>query len=228
MSEIIIKGFKIKYTPIERFEENSPPMNREILKQDFLELKQIFDKNRLEFLLTAGTLLGAIRENNFIEYDTDVDIICRDEDNLLRIIPQIQEHGFKFIRYQNDPGYITYTFIKSNIHIDVYIAWQIGKYYYLWGGKIKSMFIDKSIKYNFLDEVFLIPKYYKKFLVLLYGKNWMTPVKNKPGPSYINQDKEAAGAVFEFIRKITPQKVRVVMRNLVFIKNIRDYIYGHK
>ena len=38
------------------------------------DMKKILDENNQEFFLICGTLLGCIRNNDFIPYDIDIDI----------------------------------------------------------------------------------------------------------------------------------------------------------
>jgi hypothetical protein len=223
MEEITIKGIKLEYTPVDQFWEKCGPLNRKTLAYDFLEMKRIFEENNLEFSLTCGTLLGAIRENNFIDHDIDIDIIIKDEYKLLTIIPKIQKHGFNFIRYQNDEKYTIYTFIRTNVYIDIYMAIPAGKYYYLWGGKVNRIYVDKLIPYKFLGEHFLIPKYYRRFLVLLYGKNWKIPVKNRPSDQ-INQDKIFRRYVLRILNKIKkffPKGIKEILKRTLLWKKIR-------
>ena len=48
-------------------------MNKQ--KELLLELKNLLDKNNITFWLMTGTLLGAIRENDFLAHDpNDIDI----------------------------------------------------------------------------------------------------------------------------------------------------------
>ncbi|GAI17296.1 unnamed protein product, partial [marine sediment metagenome] len=44
-------------------------MDIEAAKQDLLEIKEILDRLKIKFWLSDGTLLGAVREKNFISYD---------------------------------------------------------------------------------------------------------------------------------------------------------------
>ena len=41
------------------------------------ELSQILNSNKIKHYITGGTLLGAIREKNFIKWDWDVEITYR-------------------------------------------------------------------------------------------------------------------------------------------------------
>ena len=53
---------------------NTRCLNQDDAKSLLLDVKEVFDKNGMEFFLVFGTLLGAYRENNFIKHDTDIDI----------------------------------------------------------------------------------------------------------------------------------------------------------
>ena len=43
--------------------------DKNIAKENLLDIKKIFDENNLFFYLANGTLLGAVRDNDFIEYE---------------------------------------------------------------------------------------------------------------------------------------------------------------
>ena len=45
-----------------------------IARENLLLFKDIVSKHHIPFGLIAGTLLGAIREHDFIEHDEDVDL----------------------------------------------------------------------------------------------------------------------------------------------------------
>ena len=49
----------------------------EYCRQLLINTKKLLDDNNIEFILDYGTLLGAYRDNQFIPYDSDIDIsIC--------------------------------------------------------------------------------------------------------------------------------------------------------
>lgn len=49
-------------------------MNKERAKQVLFDIIDIFEKYNIEYFLFLGTLLGAVREKDFIEGDNDIDI----------------------------------------------------------------------------------------------------------------------------------------------------------
>jgi len=49
-------------------------MDRELATEDLLLVKKVFDQNQTPFFLAYGTLLGAVREGDFIAHDDDIDL----------------------------------------------------------------------------------------------------------------------------------------------------------
>jgi len=45
-----------------------------IAKKNLLDFRRILNRNGIKFGLIYGTLLGAIREQNFIKHDEDTDV----------------------------------------------------------------------------------------------------------------------------------------------------------
>ena len=185
MEEIKIKGKCFNYEPEQLSYETSVVIDKDIARENLLLFKKIADRNNFNFLIFYGTLLGAIREHDFISHDIDIDVVTNDEDKLLEIIPELINNGFKFIRYESSPSLKSYTtlysFRRSSVYIDVYIAYKEKNKYNLLNCYIKKSFIENKMQYEFLDEKFTIPKEYIKILKLLYGKDWKIPQKNKPG-----------------------------------------------
>jgi hypothetical protein len=73
-----LKGkYTYKYVPIFL---GIKPIDKAIAKENLLLLKDILDKNHLRFLLLFGTLLGAVREHDFIAHDEDIDLVMKKED----------------------------------------------------------------------------------------------------------------------------------------------------
>ena len=157
-----------------------------------IDIKKILDENNQEFFLTCGTLLGYVRNNDFIPYDEDIDISILKEKFNIDIIDKIKQSK-KFI-LETTYGSIENSFEVSfrhinNTKIDIFIMYQIKDNYYYsasfngicsskkegyckWGNTINGF-----INITFKNNNFLIPSNFEQYLEELYGKNWKIPKK---------------------------------------------------
>lgn len=182
MKSITIKGKPFLFREVELTYENATIINPTIAKQNLLDFKKVLDHNELIFFIMHGTLLGAIRENNFIKHDIDIDTCTINEKKLIETIPLLDEVGLKLCRYE--PTYM-YSFIRDGVYIDVYIVNKlqglVGISYVRYLGHIiprKYFRFPKTMM--FLGEKFRIPNHSIKLLEFWYGKNWTTPISNAP------------------------------------------------
>lgn len=153
-------------------------------KKNLLDIKDILDKHSISFGLIYGTLLGAIRENNFIEHDEDIDLSMLEEykENLLAVLQDIIDAGFRVLRYDGKLLSIS----RDNEYIDFYFFKKTGSSYRKCdvGLKAKTKYLEETKAYPFLGKDFQIPIEAEKFLIELYGKNWETPIKNVAAMDY--------------------------------------------
>ena len=69
-----------------------------VRKKEFLKICDILDQLKIIFFLNSGILLGAIRDNDFIKWDWDIEIsVFSDEllPNIDLIANKLKENGFK-------------------------------------------------------------------------------------------------------------------------------------
>ncbi|MGI5172147.1 hypothetical protein H0R92_00905 [Treponema sp. OMZ 840] len=187
MTKIVINNKIFDYNPEVLTYETAVPLNLADAKENLLLFKKAADTQNLFFLLYYGTLLGVIRETNFIKHDIDIDVVTNDETSLQNIIPILNEYGFSFIRYETTKSLhsftTVYSFRRKSVYIDVYIAYfeKQKKCYNLLGSYIPCKWIDETTMISFLENDFQIPKDYIKILETLYGKNWTIPIIHQPG-----------------------------------------------
>ena len=84
-------------TSKEKYGHEAQRMNFERANQYLQDLKEVFDKVDLKFFLFYGTLLGAIRDHDFvwIDHDVDVGILYEDAHKIYETEPLFKAKGYQ-------------------------------------------------------------------------------------------------------------------------------------
>lgn len=184
-------------------------INVEQCKKNLLTFKYIMDLNNIKFGIIFGTLLGAIRENNFIQHDEDVDVyvLQEDKDEILSLLSIFEQHGLRVVRYTDT----ILSLLSGGDYIDVYFPQKnffgsmcVGEDCYA-----SKYFIFKT-KINFLGTYFYTPTNPECFLEEAYGKDWRVPKINSP--SLPNSVKYKCK---EFLKIILPNSFINLLKRLV-------------
>lgn len=169
-----------------------------ILKSDacleaLLCLQSVLRKHGIEIFLVFGTLLGCIRDGDFISYDTDIDVGVDGDADILGAIGELQDNGFEFRhRYnRNEPvtedeilaKTVNFPFYyKNGVVIDVYRHFRQGDKVIsgfelggvpLWYENTPFRIED----HDFLGKPFKIPVDSDRYLTECYG-DWREPDSN--------------------------------------------------
>jgi phosphorylcholine metabolism protein LicD len=146
-------------------------LNKEICKRNLLDVKGVLEANNVPYWLMYGTLLGAVRDNDFIEYDSDTDLGLFHEsiESFDIVIKELMEMGFTLIRTARCDE------IVSIIRDDEYMDFDF--YHH------QNMPFKRLVPYSFLGSQFTIPENPESFLTLLYG-NWKQRIRNQHSVNY--------------------------------------------
>lgn len=174
-----------------KIRRNGKLMDLEVAKENLLILKKVFDKNAIRFWLLYGTLLGAVRENDFISHDTDTDlgVFIEDKNKIISAIPELCDFGLKPIRTKHPDDLLT--FMRNDEYIDIGIFHRhqdifFRKYYCYQDNRVYGEHFDAFDIVEFLGQGFLIPQKSAIFLKKSYGPKWRQSVANRPADEYVN------------------------------------------
>lgn len=162
--------------------------NREKVAKGLLLLKDFFDSVDVPFRFGYGTLLGVVRDNNFILGDNDVDLLFEQKDKIDFINNKsvLENLGFVFYRITNN----TIILIFEGVTFDCYFFSQrnlidklldrVSCSFGVWCVVIDNFYWEDSVKIRFLGKDFLVFKDHIGWLVYTYGAGWRVP-QNKKG-----------------------------------------------
>jgi hypothetical protein len=156
--------------------------------QYLLDLKEVLDNAGVRFFLMFGTLLGAVRDEDFVEGDDDVDIGIFEEDMTVdkgeKYRTEIEKKGYGLYEggtvdgvyncfYIQKPGYPckvdTYAFRKKDDNYYVLKRVNGG----VWGIKYPAKYFSKLAPIKFKGTDYLTPAPAEEFLEYMWGTWWI-------------------------------------------------------
>jgi phosphorylcholine metabolism protein LicD len=165
------------------------------------EMDKVFNELKIEYWLEFGTMLGAVREKDFISHDLDIDLGCFLQDYIEGNEKIFNKYGFKKVReFMIDDGKYgreeTYRYNKVDIDI-FYFSLDDNYMYCHTFAPLPNKSRDTTIKelggllvrelsypykgfkkIDFLNKKFLIPANICEHLSASYGANYMIKDEN--------------------------------------------------
>lgn len=163
---------------------STPPRNGEVKKEFLKLLKHHLDAHDIPFYIMFGTLLGAVRDNDFIPWDADIDvaILGRFQNRLTKIM----EHMDPIKLWRVGDFYCSFTF--NGELMDLYTYTEEDRCYSYCGGH-KRYFDEEKLKFDspamlkFKEMDLLTLNDPMSSLVRWYGEEWRIP-NDKPWPDW--------------------------------------------
>lgn len=154
----------------------SKRINKDIAGENLLAVNKIMEENNVYWGLYAGTILGAVREHDFIDWDEDIDLYFLEEDlgKFLSALFDLTHIGFELLRYERRG---LYSISRNGEYIDFYMLRKIGN-------GLRSAGETPVLEEDVVDTIFIplrggcyrIPRNYDRCLTLGYG-DWKNPVQ---------------------------------------------------
>lgn len=164
-------------------------MSGNLALQALRDIKQLFDGAGIEFFLAFGTLLGCIRDRDFIGHDKDVDLglsFFVDRERVRRLLESsgryklLKAVDFGENQPEGESWIVSYRHVPTNIVIDLSFFLSSGDVAYAGFCRKPYEFLYAFPSFSlrpalFLGDEYLIPDNSEQHLQALYGDSWSKP-----------------------------------------------------
>jgi hypothetical protein len=169
--------------PWERGVRQGGLMNKEVAHANLKDFVEVFNEVGIRYVLIFGTLLGAVRDGDFIYNDSDTDVLCFREDyqKIDTAIIKLSKRDF-YIPLNGLPM-LDHYFIRNGEKIDINWILDNGHGEMLYADWIrwdKQHFQFPLDTMDFRGMHVTVPRFKEQLLEVTYGSDWRIP-KNKKG-----------------------------------------------
>lgn len=160
-------------------------MNRAVALEALGRANKVLKGLGVRYWIDCGTLLGAIREGDFMAHDLDVDLSCWDWERSEEISEAMAGEGFRLFRTFGTPerGY-EQRYRWGNVKLDIFFFYDEGET--CWQGswlnehlivsRFPARIVQRTKTIDFQGLKVPVPTQAKSMLKARYG-DWKTPVK---------------------------------------------------
>lgn len=167
----------------------------DIRRKEFIEICILLDSLNIRYFLLGGILLGAIRNNDFIPWDWDVEICVLSEDayNNKLLLKKINDSHFKIIKQDNNLLSFKLDLLgKLAKEVSCYtiMGWNHDKQkeiFWRKNFKVPEHFLLNMTKIKLFDKFHYAPYPPEDYLTHQYG-DWKTPIQTSDKDIYLSKE----------------------------------------
>lgn len=189
--------------------------NSYLKKKILSEFYDIIKNFNVRVILSGGTLLGCIRENNFIEWDDDIDLeLYRDEFNSIihNLMQKLTQKNFEYYANLTEP-WEKISIYKEDQKIQIGTLYKNKEYMITRIRKIPAYLFDNPKKIIFKNMDFYVPNPPEKFLNHVYI-NWKKPIKSDVDIEYLKSSYYRLGYFYKIKYRIK-QIIKIVFKKII-------------
>jgi phosphorylcholine metabolism protein LicD len=185
----------------------------EVRKREFLLICNILDKLNINYFLQTGVLLGAVRDNDLIKWDWDIEISVLGEEFINEIddvAAELQKNNFIISvvnKKKNDSKIDFIGQLDESVTGYTIFSWYHSKFrkvYWRREYSVPEKYFKKFSKINFMGREFKCPNNPQEYLSFAYG-NWRTPLRTSVKDEY-NTGKFKNKKIFKFLEFLKTTK----------------------
>lgn len=155
-------------------------IDKDIMLENIQILSLYLDKIGINWGPAFGTLIGIVRNDDFLPWNPvfDIYILKEDEERFKDVLWLLQEVGFNLVRHERRG---LYYLKRNNEVIKVFVLHKISSDVRHTGGSdfIHEKYLQNTVKWNFNDIMLNVPEEVDEYLSFRYGENWITPLQTK-------------------------------------------------
>ena len=153
------------------------PKELEIRNNGLIEVTRLLESLEIEYFLTDGTLLGAVREKDFIPWDWDVEITVLSSsiyNKFAELIELSKKYGFEVSSLDTDPANLKLNLNKDNNKYSLNGLSAEGQYMTRKAYIYPKKFFESKSDIEFRGKLYPTVSNVKDYLAYQYG-DWETP-----------------------------------------------------
>ena len=153
---------------------------REGIAADLKAFKKVFDSVDIPWVIIGGIVLGYARYKEIMAWDTDVDIVLYDINDVKwqKLCRALKQEGFNFPANKVD---FMYCYRRVECNIDIF--YKDGNFYNSYPASTPGIKFVEAAKWfdevqtvDFLGDKYPMPNHIEDFVVAHYGVDWKTNI----------------------------------------------------